>query len=42
MYFGFAQHRGAPGLWLGLILGLSAAAIGLGLRVRSRLRPKAG
>jgi MATE family multidrug resistance protein len=42
VYFGFVQHRGAPGLWIGLILGLSVAAIGLGLRVRSRVRPKAG
>jgi MATE family multidrug resistance protein len=42
IHFGFGEQRGAPGLWLGLILGLSVAATGLGLRVRSRLRPKAG
>ena len=41
-WFGLGQHRGAPGLWLGLILGLSVAAIGLSLRVRARLRLKAG
>jgi len=41
-WFGFGQHRGAPGLWMGLILGLSAAATGLGLRVRSRLRRQMG
>jgi MATE family multidrug resistance protein len=41
-WFGLGQQRGAPGLWLGLILGLSVAAIGLSLRVRARLRLKAG
>jgi MATE family multidrug resistance protein len=42
-WFGFGQHRGAPGLWLGLILGLTVAATGLGLRVRARLlHPMAG
>jgi MATE family multidrug resistance protein len=37
-WFGFGQQRGAPGLWLGLILGLSVAATGLALRVHTRLR----
>jgi len=41
-WFGLGQQRGAPGLWMGLILGLAVAAIGLSLRVRARLRLKAG
>jgi MATE family multidrug resistance protein len=41
-WFGLGERRGAPGLWLGLILGLAVAAIGLAWRVRSRLRLKQG
>ncbi len=41
-WFGLHLERGAPGLWLGLILGLAAAAAGLLLRVNARLRPNQG
>jgi MATE family multidrug resistance protein len=34
-YFGIARGGGAPGVWLGLIAGLSAAAILLALRYRT-------
>jgi MATE family multidrug resistance protein len=41
-WFGLHLHGRAPGLWLGLILGLSVAAVGLALRVRARLRQTEG
>ena len=41
-WFGLVQGRGAPGLWLGLILGLAVAALGLCLRVWARLGLKQG
>jgi MATE family multidrug resistance protein len=41
-WFGLHLERGAPGLWLGLILGLAVAAGGLLLRVNARLRLKQG
>lgn len=37
-WFGLHLDGGAPGLWVGLILGLSVAAVGLSLRVRARLK----
>ena len=37
-WFGLHLNGRAPGLWIGLILGLSVAALGLALRVAARLR----
>lgn len=37
-WFGLHQGQRAPGLWIGLILGLAVAAILLGLRLRRQLR----
>jgi MATE family multidrug resistance protein len=37
-WFGLHLNGRAPGLWIGLILGLSVAALGLSLRVAARLR----
>ena len=42
IWFGLHLGGRAPGLWVGLILGLSVAAVGLLLRVRSQLRHREG
>jgi MATE family multidrug resistance protein len=41
-WFGLHLGERAPGLWMGLILGLVVAALGLAWRVRSRLRRRQG
>jgi MATE family multidrug resistance protein len=41
-WFGLHLGERAPGLWLGLILGLAVAALGLGWRVWARLRRRQG
>jgi multidrug resistance protein, MATE family len=38
-WFGLHQGRGAPGLWIGLILGLGVAALLLALRLWRQLHP---
>jgi MATE family multidrug resistance protein len=40
-WFGLHQGLRAPGLWIGLILGLAVAAVLLASRLRSQLRPRA-